>query len=119
MKEKMKRMKSRFVTAGLMLSLFIMQLPIEAYATQTAKQTLKNSKLYTGSLALFNDATLVIVGLEAAVTTFFAGKEGLKYQAADEQHKPTHMQNIGKIIGAGIVVMCLTGIVSIIFSYYS
>lgn len=87
--------------------------PIVSHATE-----LKDTKLVTGTQTLMTAIIVVIEVIEGGVTVVLAGKEGVKWQAASPEEKPKHVKSMLTIIGGGIVVMCLSGLVPVIFSYY-
>ena len=88
--------------------------PIVSHATTE----LKDTKLVTGTQALFAAGIVVLEIIEGGFTVFFAGKEGVKWQAASPEEKPKYVKSMVSIIAGGIVVMCLSGLIPVIFAYY-
>jgi len=96
-----------------------------AVAIQTAMlpmvvhaNALEETKLVQGTKNLLSAATAVMVGIEAAVVIFLEIKTGIQWQLAETEEKPKHIKNMKTIGIGGVIVMCISGIVPVIFSYY-
>lgn len=109
----MKKVKEKLLRAGLIASLTMSNLSMNVYATG-----LKDSKLYTGTVKLLGDIMPLLLVVEGLLAGVICAKEGMKYQAADDQEKPRHIKNIWTTIGVGIVVMVVSSLIPVIFGYY-
>lgn len=95
-----------------------MKFSMQVFATESDGGELKETKLVKGSLKLFKDATAVALLIEAVLCGFLVVKEFIAMQQADEQDKPRHKKQIKTIILSGIIIFCMTGLLTAIFSYY-
>ena len=79
---------------------------------------LGSSPLVTGTKKLLEDGTTVLTGLVLAITVFFAIKNGIAWQTADEQDKPIKKKTFINGILLGIIVTTAAGLVKVILGYY-
>jgi len=80
---------------------------------------LKDTKLFTGTLAILKDSAFIITALAAILTLVLATKEGLKYQAAEASEKNVIKKNVLSIVVTGIIVSISGAILTAIFSYFT
>lgn len=100
--------------------------PMEVYAgdsetiefTSNTGGELAQTKLVKGTINLLNDATTVALLIEAAAVVVLVVMKFIGMQQADDQEKPKFKKEIKSIIITGIIVMCISGILKAVFSYY-
>ena len=100
--------------------------PMEVYAGDSEKieftsntgGKLAETKLVKGTIELLNDATTVALLIEAAAVVVLVIMKFIGMQQADDQEKPKFKKEIKSIIITGIIVMCISGILKAVFSYY-
>lgn len=81
--------------------------------------SLQNSQLVKGTLKLIDDATAVLLVVEAGLVGVLILWQLMQYKAAGEvQDKVAHKKSALGILAAGIIGICVTAGVKIIFSYY-
>lgn len=121
----MKKIWKKVVTVFLVFQGMILGLPMQVLATEAIEAAensdggaLKNTKLYNGTMRLFADATKVAMLIETGICAFLVIKEFIAMQQADEQEKPRHKKNIKTIILSGVIILCMTGLLTAVFSYY-
>lgn len=94
-------------------TVMLWQLPVYA------KGGLKKTKLYTGTVNLLNDYKLLIVSVEGIIATALYITEGVKKQAAtDPQEEAQHKKKMNKIIITAFIIMCASGLITTLLSYY-
>lgn len=139
MKEKLRTMiakgKEKIVYGILLLQMYLLASPIEALATAEKKGNttpngnlkgtgtgtggnLKDTKLVQGTLNLGNDATVVLLLIEAVIVVVLLVAEGVKWQSAADEDKAKHKKNMKTIAGTGILIVSLTSLVPVVLSYY-
>lgn len=134
MKELMRKMNESKVgriimRAMLMLSVSAMlfSVPMTVFAdgddetiefTDESGGSLGETKLVKGTIALLNDATSVALLIEAGAIVVLVIMKFIAMQQADEQEKPKFKKEIKTIIITGIIIMCISGILKAVFSYY-
>ncbi len=79
---------------------------------------LANTKLVTGTVKLIRDAGVVALFIEGGLASFLIVKELIKMQQADEQEKGKHKKNVKTILITAVLIMSVSGLLPIIFSYY-
>lgn len=82
------------------------------------KGNVEEEKIFTGTKKLLTDLTGALVGLETVICGGLIVKEFIVMQQADEQEKPRHKKSIKSILISGVIVMCVTGLIDVIFAYY-
>lgn len=75
-------------------------------------------KIVTGTKKLLTDAGKWMTGLAAAATVAIAVFHGLKWQAAGKEEKSVEAKAVKNTIIIGVIITCLSGIVTLVFSYY-
>lgn len=114
MKEKItKKIKLLYGLPGLL----VLNSPIVASATGTGGK-LRDTKLVKGILALGNDATVVLLLIEAVIIVALLVMEGIKWQSAPDEDKAKHKKNMKAIAGTGILIVSLTSLVPVILGYF-
>ena len=107
-----KKMKKKIVTAMILMSVFIMNgMPVYA---ATAKP-----KIVSGTENLITDVGKYLTGLIAGVTVVIALWRGYQWQAADDTDKKKYSNLVKNTLIIGILLTCLAGVVTWIFSYYA
>lgn len=79
---------------------------------------LKETKLYTGTLALIADAQAILLVVEAALVVVLLIWQGIKMQAAEQEEKPRYKKNMWGIGATGVLIICFTAVVPAVLSYY-
>lgn len=79
---------------------------------------LANTKLVTGTVKLIRDAGVVALIVEGVLASFLIVKELIQMQQADEQEKGKHKKNVKTILITAVLIMSVSGLLPIIFSYY-
>lgn len=79
---------------------------------------LGKTKLVKGTVALLDDATNVILIIEAVAVVVLCAIKFVGLQQADEQEKPKYKKEIKSIIITGIIAMCISGVLKAVFTYY-
>lgn len=95
------------------LSLIYMSIPIYA-----ADASFDDTTLVKGTKNLFAAGTAAITGIVTVATIFFAVKNGLIWQNADDQEKPVKKRKFIIDIAIGVLIVCASGIITVIFSFY-
>lgn len=75
--------------------------------------------IVSGTLELLNDAKGWIMLLTLAITVVLALIKGIMWQKADEQEKPAAKKSFTHVIILGVVILCVEGIITLVFSYYT
>lgn len=110
MKEnKLNRMIARFLTS---LSLFVI------FTQMASATTLQSSQFYKGTVNLINQATSALTILCPMVGGVCAIYFAIRRQMADEQDKKTWYNRIVGAIGWGVGGCLLSGVITLIASYY-
>lgn len=116
----MKKMKEKVFCIVMLTYFFVCNMTINVLAGEPEATTgFKDTKLYTGTTKLINDASTAALGIEAAVVALLEIIEGIKYQMADDQEKPRHVKSMKSTLFIGILIMCVTGLVKVVFGYYN
>lgn len=116
MKKKMNMVKQKLKYASLVFSIVLMQaLPV--LANEEKKKG--DPQIVSGTKSLIGDALKILIGLTAITTGFIAGVHGFKWYFADETKKPACINNIKMTLLIGVVIICIEGIVTWVFSYYT
>lgn len=76
-------------------------------------------KIITGTKKLLTDAGTWLTGLAAAATIAVALFHGLKWQAAGKEEKSVEAKAVKNTIVIGVIITCLSGIVTLVFGYYN
>lgn len=79
---------------------------------------LGKTKLVTGTVELLDDATNVILIIEAVAVVVLCAIKFVGLQQADEQEKPKYKKEIKAVIITGIIAMCISGVLKAVFKYY-
>lgn len=79
---------------------------------------LENTKLVQGAKLLMEDGTKVFMALEAGLIVVLLIKEGIAYQMAEVEEKKVHKKDAKGILGVGILIVCATGLVGVVLSYF-
>lgn len=79
---------------------------------------LESTQLVQGAKKLLEDAAKVGVFLEAALLIALEIKEGLAMQAAAVEEKPKHKKNMISMAGVGVLIICITALVPVLFGYF-
>lgn len=116
MKNRVKKMPLYWRMEKVML---LCAVTIQCAMTPLTCYALGDTQLVKGTKNLLNDGMLVLIGIEAAAVALCCAVQGLKWKFGPEEHKPKCINNIKSTIGIGIFVICLTGVVPAIFSYYT
>lgn len=106
----MKKMLKTLRTMGCSLMFFLMYGTI-VYASEP--------KIITGTKKLLKDAGTWMTGLAAAATIAVALFHGFKWQAAGKEEKSVEAKAVKNTIVIGVLITSLSGIVTLVFSYYS
>ena len=97
-------------------TVMLWQLPV--YAKGGLKKTKLFNKLWI-ILNLLNDYKLLIVSVEGIIATVLYITEGVKKQAAtDPQEEAQHKKKMNKIIITAFIIMCASGLITTLLSYY-
>lgn len=75
-------------------------------------------KIISGTKKLLTDAGTWLTGLAAAATIAVALFHGLKWQAAGKEEKAVEAKAVKNTIVIGVIITCLSGIVTLVFGYY-
>lgn len=127
MKEKMKtiitKVKNKVVYLGLALQLFMLTNPVVAYAKKEDTKpstggSLGSSAFVTGIKNLLNDASVVLLVIEAILIVVLEIMEGIKFQSAPDEEKPKHKKSMKSILGVGILIVSFTSLIPIVLGYF-
>lgn len=88
------------------------------YINEDKAGNLGRTKLVTGTVELLNDATNVVLIIEAVAVVVLCAIKFVGLQQADEQEKPKYKKEIKSIIITGIIAMCISGVLKAVFTYY-
>lgn len=97
------------------LSMFVlcMCVPMVAHAGG-----LQDTNLVQGVKNLAEDASKVGVFLEAFILGALEIKEGIALQAAATEEKAKHKKNMISMAGVGVIIICITALIPVLFSYF-
>lgn len=113
MKNKMTKIgnsiKKVITTASLMFGL-VMMYGMNAYASEP--------KIISGTKKLAEDATKWLTGIIAVITVAVALWKGFKWQTADEEEKPRAFKGVKNTIIIGVVLTCISGLITVVLGYY-
>ena len=84
-----------------------------------ATNKLQDTKLVKGTTELIRDATLVLTGLIAAVTTLLIIYNLFRLKFADDQDKPKFKKGWKNALIYGALATCASGIVAAVFAYFA
>lgn len=76
-------------------------------------------KIISGTKKLLTDAGTWLTGLIAAATIAASIFNGLKWQAAGKDEKPAAAKAVKNSIIIGVICTCLSGIITLVFGYYT
>ena len=79
---------------------------------------LQGSQLVQGFNNLLSDAATAGVFLESGVLIFLEVKEGIALQGAAIEEAPKHKKKMISMAGVGALVICVTALVPVFFSYF-
>ena len=79
---------------------------------------LQGSQLVQGFNNLLKDAATAGIFLESGVLIFLEIKEGIALQGAAIEEAPKHKKKMISMAGVGALVICVTALVPIFFSYF-
>lgn len=96
--------------------LILLCLPIAVNASDAGG--LQSTQLVQGAKKLFEDGAKVGVFLEAVILTALEIKEGIAMQAAAVEEKPKHKKNMISMAGVGVLIICITALVPVLFGYF-
>lgn len=120
--ERTKKIKAVCIRTFLTIQMAILYaLPVLASDTtkkDEKKSGLIQSKLVQGTIALLTDARLALCLVEAGFLTFLEIKEGMAYQAAEEQEKAMHKKKMISMLAMGVLIVCATALIPTILGYY-
>lgn len=106
-----KEMKKKIVTAMILMNVFIMQaMPVYA---DTAEP-----KLVSGTKNLLTDVGTYLTALIGGATVAIALWRGFQWQAAEDTEKTKYGKMVKNTLIIGIILTCLSGLVTWIFGYY-
>lgn len=109
MKKRIKSMKKTLEVIGCSLMCSLM-FGMNAFAGEP--------KIISGTKKLLTDAGTWLTGLAAAATIAVALFHGLKWQAAGKEEKSVEAKAVKNTIVIGVIITCLSGIVTLVFGYY-
>ena len=69
-------------------------------------------------ILLVQKATEVVTSLAVAITIFNVAKELLLFNSSADENKPIHIEKIKKVLLVGIITVCCSEILSVIFGYF-
>lgn len=88
-------------------------------AMLTIPTLLADSNLVKGSTKLIADATLILTGLAAAITTLWVIILSIKKQNADDEGEARAIKKkIKSVIVCGIGITLAAGLVTVVFGYF-
>lgn len=88
-------------------------------ALLTIPTLLADSKMVKGTTNLISDATLVLTGLAAVITTFWVIWLSFKKQNADDEGEARAIKKkIKSVLVCGIGITLAAGLVTVVFGYY-
>lgn len=76
-------------------------------------------KIVSGTKSLVADATLWLTGLIAGVTVIMALFKGYKWLTAEEEEKKRASKGVTNTLIIGVVLTCISGLVTVILGYYA
>lgn len=110
----LKKITNRIKGIVLLINILILNYALPVFA----KNAISDSKLIVGFKNLFTDLSRALLVVEVVFVVVLEIKEGMCYQAAQAQEKAIHKKNMLSILGIGAVIVTITGLVPIIFSYF-
>lgn len=120
-KKRIAKIKATCIKVILLAQLIILYtLPVLADTKKTDKSSggLQGSKLVTGTIALLTDARLALILVESGFAAFLEVKEGMAYQASEEQEKAMHKKKMISILVLAILIVSITALIPTILAYY-
>lgn len=108
-----KRYKS--VRNIVIVCIFSLCFTITAFASSV---DFKETTLFKGTANLLWAGVAALTALAVALTTFFGVKAGIAWQAADDQDKPQKKKALINTVAIGVLVACLTGLITLILGVY-
>lgn len=110
------KIKAGWIRAVLTIQLSMLYaMPVLA---ATKKSGLQYSKIVTGTIALLTDARLALILVESGFAAFLEIKEGMAYQASEEQEKAMHKKKMINILVVAIFIVSITALIPTILGYY-
>lgn len=81
---------------------------------------IKDTIIYKGFVKLLGDFKVALIGLTAVVVIVLAMIQVVGYLKAgdDESEKKARKKSAIGIITGGVIILCLEGLVTVIFSYF-
>lgn len=118
MMSKMKKAKAGLIGLTFSLVNSISVFAANAKDEKKAAGGLASTKLYTGTIALLQDAQNVMLAVEAVLVVALLIWNGIKMQAAEQEEKPKHKKHMISIGIIGVIIIAMTGLVPTILAYY-
>lgn len=121
MKKSINKIKTACIRAIITLQLIMLHaMPVFANNAKKDDKSggLQQTKLVQGTIALLTDARLALCLVEAGYLTFLEIKEGMAYQAAEEQEKAMHKKKMISMLAVGVLIVTATALIPTILGYY-
>lgn len=112
------RKKMKLLVATLQLMMCSIMFPMRAEAAGQKKNPLMETKLYKGAESLATDFLIALIVISAIITAALCGYQFFRYQSSADEEKPKHMKNIKSTAIAGVGIICVESIVTVVFSYF-
>ena len=80
--------------------------------------SLADTKLVQGSLKLIDDATKIAMLFVAGITVICELVIGFKYMVGEEDEKPKLKKNAKLTLVVGVLIICIAGLVNVVFGYF-
>ncbi|MCC8027691.1 MAG: hypothetical protein LIP16_20595 [Clostridium sp.] len=79
---------------------------------------LQSTTFFTGTVALIESATKALTALAFGLTVLLGLVNGFAWQTADENEKANKKRSFVKVISIGVLITCLSGLLTVIFGFY-
>lgn len=79
---------------------------------------INSSKLVTGTTKLIKDGTKALTGIIGILTILISLFYGFKWYIADAETKPREAKSIKTTVVVGIVLTCISGVITAVLAYY-
>jgi len=118
LKEVLAKVKKYFIVCVIAMTLPDLVPLIKASYMIYSNTTADNNNLIGGGKYLATAVGNVLIGLESVIVIYNFIKNLVGYKAATDEEKPSYKQAAIKSVIIGILVITITGLFQIIFSYY-
>lgn len=111
-------MKNNIIKKFLKIGRLLLLLQCLSCKLMVNATSLESTKLVQGTLKLIDDATTVAMLFIGGVTVVCELVIGFKYMVGEEDEKPKFKKTAKITLAVGILIICVAGLVNVVFGYF-